>query len=218
MTEQEWVVCIDPRQMLEALGADASERKARLCAVACCYRDPKYLTDGNTRRLLLMAEAFADGLVDTTALLSLTGHTANRNDPAHEAATLPNPGVPLAHHAALAADLVSRWRADPAGTQRGTHEFYEKLAVERAALANLVRDIFGNPFRKLAFDPAWRTDTAVSLARLMYDSRDFGAMPILADALQDAGCEDEEMLTHCRESDSTHVRGCWVVDLVLGKE
>ena len=68
----------------------------------------------------------------------------------------------------------------------------------------------------MIFDPAWRTDTALSLARVMYESRDFSAMPILADALQDAGCELADILDHCRGT-SPHVRGCWVVDLVLGK-
>jgi hypothetical protein len=66
--------------------------------------------------------------------------------------------------------------------------------------------------------PSWRTDTAVTLARQMYESRDFSAMPILADALQDAGCDDEHTLNHCRDMHAVHVRGCWVVDLVLGKE
>jgi hypothetical protein len=75
-----------------------------------------------------------------------------------------------------------------------------------------------NPFRPIAFSPSWRTDTAVSLARQMYDSRDFGAMPILADALQDAGCEEPAILDHCRDPNQVHVRGCWVVDLVLGKQ
>jgi hypothetical protein len=75
----------------------------------------------------------------------------------------------------------------------------------------------GNPFRSVAFDPRWRTSTAVGLARTMYDDRDFGAMPILADALQDAGCEDAAILNHCRDPHQVHVRGCWVVDLVLGK-
>jgi hypothetical protein len=87
---------------------------------------------------------------------------------------------------------------------------------EYAAQADLLRDIFGNPFRSIAFAPEWRTDTAGSLARTMYDSRDFGAMPILADALQDAGCDSEEILSHCRDPKQVHVRGCWVVDLVLG--
>jgi len=93
-------------------------------------------------------------------------------------------------------------------------------SAERTALAthaNIMRDIFGNPFRPVAFDPAWRTDTAVAVARQMYESREFGAMPILADALQDAGCEDEHILSHCRDTSAPHVRGCWVCDLVLNK-
>jgi hypothetical protein len=218
MTEQEWVTGIDPRPMLLFLAPTASERKARLCAVACCYRDPKYLTDGNTRRLILMAEAFADGLVDATALRSLTNYTAHRTDPALEAAALPEPGNSFVRHTARAAELVSWWRADPVGDQRGTPDYYEKVAAEQAVLADLVRDSFGNPFRPVVFDPAWRTDTALSLARMMYESRNFGPMPILADAIQDAGCDSEDILNHCRDANSTHVRGCWVVDLVLGKE
>jgi hypothetical protein len=84
-------------------------------------------------------------------------------------------------------------------------------------LVSPLRDIFGNPFRPVTFSPDWRTETAVALARQMYESRDFSAMPILADALQDAGCDSADILDHSRGS-SPHVRGCWVVDLVLGKE
>jgi hypothetical protein len=80
----------------------------------------------------------------------------------------------------------------------------------------LIQDIFGNPFRPVAFDPAWRTSTAIALVQQMYDSRDFNLMPILGDALQDAGCVSADILDHCR-GDGPHVRGCWVVDLVLGK-
>src|SRR4029079_1475740 len=85
------------------------------------------------------------------------------------------------------------------------------------AICSLSRDIFGNPFLLVSFDPAWRTGTAVALASQMYESRDFGAMPILADALQDAGCDCADILSHYRDPHATHVRGCWVVDLVLGK-
>jgi hypothetical protein len=89
--------------------------------------------------------------------------------------------------------------------------------VEAARFAVLLRDIAGNPFRPVAFLPAWRTDTVVALARTMYDSREFSAMPILADALQDAGCENEQVLNHCRDLNQVHVRGCWVLDAVLQK-
>ena len=83
--------------------------------------------------------------------------------------------------------------------------------------AELLREVIGNPFRPIAFDPAWRTSTVIALARGVYDDKAFDRMPILADALQDAGCENADILDHCR-GDSLHIRGCWVVDLVLGKE
>jgi len=81
-------------------------------------------------------------------------------------------------------------------------------------LACLLRDIFGNPFRPVAFDRAWRSESAVALARTMYESREFSAMPILGDALEEAGCNSPEILGHCCGSTAFHVRGCWVVDLV----
>ncbi len=90
-------------------------------------------------------------------------------------------------------------------------------SVDRPSEAALIRDIFGNPFRPVEFSPAWRTDTAMSLARVMRDGRDFSVMPILADALQDAGCDNPDILDHCRDTSVPHVRGCWVVDLVLNK-
>ncbi|AWM42539.1 hypothetical protein C1280_36235 [Gemmata obscuriglobus] len=91
------------------------------------------------------------------------------------------------------------------------------VPAEWRTQANLLRDIFGNPFRPVTFSPSWRTGTAVALASGMYESRDFSAMPILADALQDAGCDRAEVLEHCQR-DGPHVRGCWVADLVLGRE
>lgn len=89
--------------------------------------------------------------------------------------------------------------------------------VPAGPAAALLRDIFGNPFRPVGVSPEWRTATAITLAGRMYESRDFDSMPILADALQDAGCDDADILDHCR-GPGPHVRGCWVVDLVLGKE
>ncbi|OWK43018.1 hypothetical protein FRUB_02617 [Fimbriiglobus ruber] len=80
-----------------------------------------------------------------------------------------------------------------------------------------LRDIFGNPFRPVLFDPEWRTFNTITLAQQMYDTGDFSAMPILADALQEAGCLDNQILSHCRE-ERVHVRGCTVIDSVIGKD
>lgn len=98
-------------------------------------------------------------------------------------------------------------RARNAGTERMA-----------AGLCWRIRDVFGNPCRPVAFDPAWRTRDALLLARQMSAAQEFSAMPILADALQDAGCDSEAILDHCRDTTAVHVRGCWVVDLVLGRE
>jgi hypothetical protein len=84
-------------------------------------------------------------------------------------------------------------------------------------LCNLIRDIFGNPFRPVAVDARWRTAAAVGLAASIYEDRAFDRLPILADALEEAGCDNDAILAHCR-GDGPHVRGCWVVDLILGKE
>ncbi|MCE9566332.1 MAG: hypothetical protein K8U57_30275 [Planctomycetes bacterium] len=81
-----------------------------------------------------------------------------------------------------------------------------------------MRDIIGNPFRPVTTDPTWLTTDVVALATGIYEDRAFDRMPILADALQDAGCDNDDILNHCRNANQVHVRGCWVVDLVLGKE
>ncbi len=104
---------------------------------------------------------------------------------------------------------------------------YALEAVEDAAAApykaeemsqcDLLRDIFGNPFRPVVSDSAWFTPAVVAIATSIYSDRAFDRMPILADALEEAGCTNADVLLHCR-SDGPHVRGCWVVDLVLGKE
>jgi hypothetical protein len=93
--------------------------------------------------------------------------------------------------------------------------------AECAQQAKILRDIFGNPFRPLpAVKSAWRiwnSGAAIQLARAIYEDRRFQDMPILADALEDAGCQDTEILAHCRQAEG-HVRGCWVLDLLLSKD
>jgi hypothetical protein len=92
-----------------------------------------------------------------------------------------------------------------------------KPLISESKIAPLYRSVLPNPFRPVSFDPSWRTEAAVGIARGIYDDRAFERMPILADALQEAGCENQEILNHCRNP-GHHVRGNWVVDLVLGKE
>ena len=89
--------------------------------------------------------------------------------------------------------------------------------AEKVSQASLIHDVFGNPFRCLRLDPSWLTATVVALAAAIYDEQTFDRLPVLGDALEDAGCTNQEILGHCRGF-GPHVRGCWVLDLLLGKE
>ena len=93
------------------------------------------------------------------------------------------------------------------------------ITKERLAQSNLLRDVFGNPFRPVAVEPAWLAwggGTVRQLAQAIYDERAFERLPVLADALEEAGCTNADVLGHCRQP-AEHVRGCWVVDLLLGR-
>jgi len=238
MTEAEWLACEDPRPMLVKFKRRKTcERKLRLFACGCCRRFWHYLTEDACRRAVETAESFADSRCDIGAL-----EQANSALPDYDPTSLPctrsellfrdllkavmmttaPPGA-IARKDSLIAFEVARFvsfetRIAAGHVQTGNDPFqFGDQAAEETAHATLLRDIFGNPFRPVTFDPAWRTRTAVSLAGQMYESRDFGAMPILADAIEDAGCASDDVLDHCR-GPGPHVRGCWVVDLVLGKE
>lgn len=193
-------------------------RKERLFACACCRRLWGYLIDKRSRAAVEAAEQFADGLIGRESL-----------DRAREAA--------IRAHPIHAPDVIVDWTPEDAAecvASPNRDEVFEgapnrvfgisinlgrrSLRQEEREQAELFRDIFINPFRKVKFASHWRTDTAVSLARTMYESRDFSAMPILADALQDAGCDNDDVLNHCRDPKPVHARGCWVVDLVLGRQ
>jgi len=92
----------------------------------------------------------------------------------------------------------------------------EKIRRQSPKCLKLLHEIFGNPFRPITLNPSWLTPTALSLAQGIYEERAFDRMPILADALMDAGCDNDEILSHCR-GPGPHCRGCWVIDLCLGK-
>jgi hypothetical protein len=164
-------------------------------------------------------DAEADGVADSGRDRSTAAEAAAQ-------VVMRRSGPPLKSHLFPAGITASRaagysvrpvWEQDVQGRHRRTAAFVEREKAEQHWQASILRDIFGNPFRPVSFSPDWRTSTAVALAQQMYDSRDYSAMPILADALQDAGCDNADVLDHCR-GPGPHVRGCWVVDLVLGKE
>jgi hypothetical protein len=91
------------------------------------------------------------------------------------------------------------------------------IRTEQAAQAGLLHDIFGTHFRSIRLDPTWLTSTVRALAHAIYEERNFTDLPVLADALEEAGCYSQDILSHLR-GPGEHTRGCWVLDLVLGKE
>ena len=218
MTEAEWLACEEPTSMLESLRDKASSRKLRLFACACCRDHRPETPDLNFLQAYLVAERFADGQAteeERDAIFRLTSRTARdryrslRRTEIHEVACWDSQyrfsmlvGFAVGSRADdLETHITAAYRATLAAPRRG------RPFPNRANHPTYLRDIFGNPFRPVAFSPTWRTDTAATLAKQMYESREFSAMPILADALQDAGCDNEDVLNHCR-GDGPHVRGC----------
>jgi hypothetical protein len=243
MTEAEYLACHDHSPMLthlmwESQGRGVSVRKLRLFACACCRLMWDEFPHEGCRRAVRVAEAYADRIVSAAALsraqedMSKWPIADGEFDLLHpdEWALVPaNQAVMVAYTAAgnLGESGIEGFAWLTPGTAAAAqhtpgcvvkYRSSQGRSAETAqAIIGTVRDIFGNPFRPVTFLPEWRTPTAVALAQTMYESRDFSAMPILADALQDAGCDSADMLDHCR-GPGPHARGCWVVDLVLGKD
>jgi hypothetical protein len=226
MTEAEWLTGTDCRAMMRALRARASDRKLRLFAAACWQRLRHLLQDGRLRWFLGLLEPHADGLVPPQELLAALQAAWVPFEP-------PAPGPPAPEtREQLAARRLRMWGAHQnawgaavmAGrTARGlaaqVGEWAE--AAEAKFQCDLLREVFGNPFRRPAVDPAWLAwegGTAARLAAAAYEGRSFDQLPILGDALEEAGCADAEVLAHCRQQPAAHVRGCWVLDLLLGKD
>jgi hypothetical protein len=121
----------------------------------------------------------------------------------------------IAHRAVTAyRDFV--WRSE-CSARKSNVEWAEVRVLADRPLSDLFRDIFGNPYRLVSVASVWLTSDVRTLAEGIYEDRAFDRMPILADALMDAGCDNEDILDHCRSA-GPHVRGCWVIDLLLGKE
>jgi hypothetical protein len=231
MTEAEWGrTNTNPIGMLEFVRDKASDRKFCLFTTAYC-RSVRALLRRPTRSQVEFAEAVADGvaargrwppgplrekgtqrLKRSLNLLALNalGYCCGMGFSGDVEPEL-NPGAAAVEALRMSVydvigELIKAGRLDP---DWPTQVF--------SGPCTAIRDIFGSSFRPIACSADWRTATAVALGRQMYESRDFGAMPILADALQEAGCDNPDILDHCRGS-GPHVRGCWVVDLVLGRE
>lgn len=180
-----------------------SERKIRLHSVACCRSVSDAITNPDCLTLIDLIERCAD---DPTVAKLMPALRQKISRGADFGSTRNLTGVRYWYH---------RWAA------WASAEPHPKAPVWGFSYLRKFRDILteilGPRGLKVEFDPQWRTETARILARTMYESREFSAMPILADALQDAGCDNDHILNHCRDPKANHVRGCWVCDLILEK-
>jgi hypothetical protein len=241
VTEAEWLACADPMRLLAALSrfraaGEPGRRKERLFACACCRRGWARLTDPRSRTAVEAAELFADGLLSAEGLQAARAAAAEAALAAGEARRASGRAwshtrdpVETAADAALCACGQAELHPGEVGLiALRTGELYRSgRAPSRRQELALVRDIFGNPFRPAPFvSPAWLAwggGVVADLARAAYEERrlppgrlDGHRLLVLADALEEAGCAAAALLEHLR-GPGPHVRGCWVVDLLLGK-
>jgi hypothetical protein len=251
MTEAQWLASTDPREMLCFLEGKVSERKLRLFACGCSRQNWDLLTDGS-RQSVETAERYADGLVGKAELV-----VASKE--AHEVTKQAESGLQR-----IAADEAEVCSFEDAAYV-AEYPTRETPGVPLPIQAALLRDIAGNPFRPVAcadgkdsvtYPPhpddcrcllrPWLTRDVLGLAEAIYEERAFDRLPILADALQESGAGNRDILQHCRGWErclecggrsggeqvycqrssncmgwiplrGPHVRGCHVVDLLLGK-
>jgi hypothetical protein len=223
MTEAEWLISTNAGLMLSHLRSGASSRKLRLYACACAYDIWHRMTDKRSQDAVIVAENFADGLADYLELISAfnSAHEAWKEIPLllggrHGERIKSAKGS----RAAKSVARVACNAANPDWNIRMAIDDAWRAGVARnCALAGCLRDIFGNPFRPVVIEPSclsWNDATIPKLGQAIYDERAFDRLPILADALEESGCNNADILDHCRLP-GEHVRGCWVVDLLLGK-
>jgi hypothetical protein len=229
MTEAEWLACNEPRPMIDHLREKKVNRNKRgrrkLRLFGCGCRRIEDLLSARGRRWLDVAERYADGDGESDYCVAskerpsgcygqsarqladlAAWHTLHSNF-FYVSATAPR--------LAAEANELAAWEREHRKHKHGAVEAREKIHQ-----ATLLRDIFGNPFHPSPVLPSavlgWNDGTVHRMAEGIYEERAFDRLPILHDALLDAGCDDEDILAHCRSA-GPHVRGCWALDLILGK-
>jgi hypothetical protein len=210
MTPEAWDNETWDRNMIAFLGWDERgfARKHRLYLISLCRHFWKHLDSNTGRPAIEAAELFVEGHLSSVELRAI--HEAHGRAFVAYASEHGKRSFRTRYMYLMGCALQA---SDPAGCRLEA----EWSPTATGLTTALLRDIFGHRVRPNSFDPLWRTSDVIGLARAVYEDRAFERLPVLADALMDAGCADEQVLAHCR-SDGLHVRGCWVVDLILGKD
>jgi hypothetical protein len=211
LANEDWRACTDPVRVLRGLRNRVSPRKLRLFACACARQFWPLLQDARSRNAVETAEQYAEGKVDLrqlqhvrAAALEATHQlrggwvvfTANRKEGAVWWAAM------MAWAATGENSRIVAWDAVRSGDR--------KLQLQ------LLHCLFGSPLFAVSFERSWRTSPVVAIARAVDADADFTLLPILGDALEDAGCTNADILGHCRSA-TFHARGCWIVDWVLDR-
>jgi hypothetical protein len=213
MTEEEWLTCDDARAMLRAVASGASDRKKRLFAVACCRHLGRLPTVPEFTEALEASEHHADVKPNKAALRR-----------ARQAVRSVRPKTWDGRRSRE--NWSALWLAEQAATEKISWLVASEIdgfvardmlpEANRPPVPALARCIFGNPFRVPGFRAEGLSPNVLDLARSIDRDRAFDRLTILGDALEEAGCVDESILSHCREP-GVHAKGCWVLDLILGK-
>ncbi len=242
LTEEEWLSCPEPslllyhlRQHRHITKVAGGKRRLRLYCVACC-RSVWDSLDERSRQVIEVSERFADGQARKAELAAASEETEQTRreairtcsrEPLEECRLRESSSAAAARWAVgMSVQAVDILRVCMATQQLRATLVPEGVASSQAAAArqreesvqaDLVRCIFGNPFRPVAADPAWLAwngGIVPRMARAIYEERAFDRLPVLADALEEAGCAERAFLENCR-SGGPHARACWVLDSLL---
>lgn len=220
MTEEDWLTTLDAERMLRFVNDSSSHRKLRLFCITCCRRVWEMLEDERSRQAVEVAERHADGLAKPGELAAAraAAQKAHRRFPAESPAGLA--ALVVVHSTAPDEGLHGSRRNRSSAAQEEDPGWLAARAAQSASL----RDLFGNPFRPAVIPPDCLTPSVVSVAQATYEDRalpsghlDLVRLSVLADALEEAGCHDLEVLGHLR-SPGPHTRGCFILDLILSKD
>lgn len=221
MTEAEWLACNEPTALAK-YGLDRFNLQGFRWLAVDMGRRIRHFFDDEERRVFDAFEAWVSGTGPHLSLLKLPDRLVPIDYPfprtSSVRAFVSNLETDNPIWAAFCASECLKYPDSPYGPPGENDAGWKanSMLVERE-FCSAFRDIVGNPFRPVAFESAWLTSTVLGIAQGIHDDRAFDRLPILADALQDADCENDDILSHCR-GDGPHVRGCWVVDGVLGSE
>lgn len=230
MNTPAWLERAAPGDLGVYLGKSASPRKGGLFVRHLCLGHPEAFPDPRSLAALHAADRYEAGEIDEPAHAAAVQaavlaaeeaearwratHDAQPHffGPAYSAWIAANVARNVAEHGCYNRVMADLMRVLAASTS--------PRSASRQRVARAIRGVFlehfGDVERPVEFDPAWRTTAVGGLATSIYADRAFGHLPILGDALEDAGCADADLLGHCRGG-SQHARGCWLLDLVLEK-